>query len=252
MKTLFKILPFVFIFITACTKDDYSNDPVIEYNSLADIDGNLYNTIILGKQTWMLENLKTTKYNDGSPITEYNFANFGNNWASLNDEIGHYQWANTDDLNNINTNPLPFDYYGAMYNYFALESGKLAPEGWRLPTKEDFIELQRYLSAKGFLDLEAVALKSEKGWHTLSGNGFDAIHFNGLPNGYVSAQGTATGSEIICTWATAETSADTNLVTKTRLLVQLHNENTINYVNSPIQIGAGVRCIKITEEIQKD
>ena len=67
-----------------CSSDD--NPPVAE--TVTDADGNVYATIKIGNQTWMVENLKTTKYNDGTPITEYQF---GDNWSSLSDQNAYYQ-----------------------------------------------------------------------------------------------------------------------------------------------------------------
>ncbi|MBT8254158.1 MAG: fibrobacter succinogenes major paralogous domain-containing protein [Bacteroidia bacterium] len=228
------ILSLLSISLLHCTKDEDPNPLLIE--SVSDADGNIYNTIKIGNQTWMLENLKTTKYNDGTPITEYTF---GDDWHNGNNPVAHYQWANTDDLNNVHDEELPFDYYGAMYNHFAIESGKLAPAGWRIPTVQDFIELENYLSNNGYSGMETLALKSESGWLAFSGNGTNDIGFNSLPNGYVSAVGTPTLAEGICTWATT----DVNTSDGTRIMIQLFDQNSILYSENAIQIGAGIRCI---------
>ncbi|MFP4846829.1 FISUMP domain-containing protein [Winogradskyella sp. PE311] len=224
------------ITITSCSSDDNQEPQPI---TVTDIDGNVYNTITIGDQIWMLENLKVTTFNDGTPITPYTFAEHGNNWGSLNNQETFYQWANTDDLNDVVDVDMPLDYYGAMYNHWAIESGKLAPEGWRIPSAEDFITLENYLAANGYAGNEAVALKSDSGWLTASGNGTNAAEFNGLPNGYVNALGGPTLSEGICTWATTNTNGST------RTMVQLFDEATISYPLNAIQIGAGIRCIKI-------
>lgn len=241
MKTLFKLtylcLTMVLFFQCASDKDDNAS---AETTTLTDIDGNVYNTITLGNQTWMLENLKVTTFNDGTPIAEYTFEEFGINWLNFNTPIAFYQWANTDDLNNVVDNDMPFDYYGAMYNHLAIESGKLAPEGWRIPSEQDFIELENYLANNGFAGNEANALKSVSGWLPSSGSGTDDIGFRGLPNGYVSAFGTPTFSEGICTWVTTDFNASTNQ----RKFISLYEQATIQYDDSAIQIGAGIRCIK--------
>jgi len=51
----------------------------------------------------------------------------------------------------LHSDDLPFDYYGAQNNEFALSSGKLAPIGWRIPSKADIVELENYLSNNGYL-----------------------------------------------------------------------------------------------------
>ena len=115
-------LIFIALLFIACGND--YDDKVLPPETLTDADGNVYNTIKIGNQTWMLENLKTTKFNDGEAITEYTFAIHGNNWHNAGTTEAMYQWASTDDLNNVYTETLPFDYYGAMYNHYAIEFGE--------------------------------------------------------------------------------------------------------------------------------
>ncbi len=225
------------LFIFSCKKntDQHQQPP-----SVTDADGNVYTTVKIGDQIWMKENLKTTKYNDGTPITKYVRSIHGNNWLNLNTPLALYQWADTSDLNNVHSNPIPYDYYGAMYNHFAIESGKLAPAGWRIPTGQDFLVLKNYLANNGYAGKEALALKSTSGWLTFSGNGLDAVGFRGLPNGYVNTLGGPTLAEGICTWATS----DINPTNNTRKMVQLFDKDTMLMLANPIQLGAGIRCIK--------
>ncbi|WP_439151101.1 FISUMP domain-containing protein [Winogradskyella sp.] len=241
MKKL--ISPFLLVlllpFMTSCSDDDNNSDE--EPTTVTDIDGNVYNTITLGGQTWMLENLKVTTFNDGTPITLYEFPM---DWVNFNEPMALYQFASTNDLNDVVDIEMPFDYYGALYNHYALESGKLAPEGWRIPSVQDFMELEAYLSANGFDGMEAGALKSDSGWLPSSGNGTDAIGFTGLPNGYSSTFGTSTFTEGVCTWATTDVNIDIPLGSRPRVMVQLFDNTDINFVDNSVRIGAGVRCIK--------
>lgn len=208
---------------------------------IKDADGNVYNTVTIGNQTWMLENLKTTSFNDGTPITAH--IN-GTSWSSLNNQQPLYKWADTSDLSNIIDEELPFDYYGAMYNHWAIESGKLAPNGWRIPTQQDFKELEEYLLNNGYANEIVSALKSHSGWNASSGNGTNAIGFNSLPNGYVNIFGTPTLAEGICTWATTDINSDLPLGSRTRVLVQLFKNENILFSDNSISIGSGIRCIK--------
>ncbi len=238
MKKLMLLITIVTLF--SCSKDDDSSMTEPEL-TVTDSDGNVYNTIKIGNQTWMLENLKTTTFNDGTPITEYLF---GMNWGDIPNQTPQYQWADTNDLNNVVDEELPFDFYGAMYNHWAIESGKLAPEGWRIPSKADFEELENYLSQNGFENQEVSALKSSSGWLPSSGNGTNAIGFEGLPNGYINAFGGATLGQGICTWATTNVNTSLPLGSRTRVLAQLYDTEDIFYGNNAIQIGSGIRCIK--------
>lgn len=230
---------------TGCASDDDNNDTTapaeIPALTVTDADGNVYNTITIGNQTWMLENLKTTKYNDGTPITEWTF---GMDWNSIGNQEAFYQWANTDDLNNVYENELPFDYYGAMYNHFAIETGKLAPTGWRIPSQQDFRDLENYLNNNGFQGTVAMVLKSDSGWLESSGNGTNATGFNGLPNGYVAAGGTATASELLCSWVTTDVEAGPINSSTKRKWALLYNESSITYGENSITLGAAIRCIK--------
>jgi uncharacterized protein (TIGR02145 family) len=102
-----------------------------------DADGNKYNTVKIGTQVWTVENLKTTKYNNGNPIPN---VTDNDEWAGLT--TGAY--CNYDNLeSNVAT-------YGRLYNWYAVNTGKLAPEGWHVPTDDDWIILEEYLIANGY------------------------------------------------------------------------------------------------------
>jgi uncharacterized protein (TIGR02145 family) len=99
--------------------------------TITDIDGNVYNTVMIGNQCWMRENLKTTKYSDGSPI-EYPGSD---NEAWANDTSGAYSWYNNDIAYKND--------YGALYNWHAVGNSKgLCPSGWKVPGHEEFSILE--------------------------------------------------------------------------------------------------------------
>jgi len=104
--------------------------------TLADIDGNIYNMVTIGSQVWMVENLKVTKYNDGTIIqlvTDYN------EWINLT--TGAYCW-----YDNILTNKNP---YGALYNWYTVNTGKICPLGWHVPTINEWTALITFLGGPG-------------------------------------------------------------------------------------------------------
>lgn len=94
--------------------------------TITDVDGNTYNTVTIGGQTWMKENLRTTKYNDGSSIT---FPNT-NNPAWQSNVNGAYSW--------YSNNTLYKNDYGALYNWYAASNANLAPKGWHVATDADW------------------------------------------------------------------------------------------------------------------
>jgi uncharacterized protein (TIGR02145 family) len=100
-------------------------NPVLTYGSVTDIDGNNYKTIQIGRQTWMAENLKTTRYNDGSKIIPGSGGPAGyTDWFGIGE--GAYCWFDNDA-------PTYKEIYGAIYNWYAVGTGKLCPNGWHVP-----------------------------------------------------------------------------------------------------------------------
>ena len=106
--------------------------------TVTDLDGNVYHTVTIGTQTWMAENLKTTQYNDGTPIPLV-----ADNIAWRNLSTPGYCWYNNDANTYKNK-------YGALYNWFTLNTGKLAPTGWHVPTDDEWSTLEDYLTANGY------------------------------------------------------------------------------------------------------
>jgi uncharacterized protein (TIGR02145 family) len=105
------------------------------YNSMtvSDADSNVYPTLTIGSQIWMAENLRTTKYNDGTKIPE---VRDNLNWTGLNTP-GHC-WYENDSLTYRKS-------YGALYNWHTVNTGKLCPVGWRVPDRQDWTTLLQYL-----------------------------------------------------------------------------------------------------------
>ncbi|NVO19822.1 MAG: fibrobacter succinogenes major paralogous domain-containing protein [Bacteroidetes bacterium] len=116
------ILGFAMILSNSCKKDDNNSSSL----TVTDADGNVYHTVTIGTQVWMVENLRTTKYNDGSPITPVTDNSV---WASQTTEA--YCWYNNDEAAYRNA-------YGALYNWYAVNTGKLCPAGWKVPSDADW------------------------------------------------------------------------------------------------------------------
>lgn len=142
-------------------------NPNITYGSVNDIEGNTYKTVVIGAQTWMAENLKTTKYNDGTAIPN---VTDDNEWENLSSTA--YCWYK----NNINNGTT----YGALYNWYAVHTGKLCPTGWHVPTDDEWTELENYLANNGYrYDVISIgggeniakALASDSGWESSTSEG---------------------------------------------------------------------------------
>ena len=97
--------------------------------TVTDGDGNVYQTIKIGDVVWMTENLKTTTFNDGTSIPHITD---NTEWASLATPGFSVQENDPDNK----------DTYGALYNWYAVQSGTLCPQGWRVATEEDWQKLE--------------------------------------------------------------------------------------------------------------
>jgi uncharacterized protein (TIGR02145 family) len=130
-----------------------------------DIDGNICPTVDIGSQKWMSTNLKVTHYRNGDPIPRVTDSA---TWANLT--TGAYcEYDNDTNIGN---------QYGLLYNWYAVNDSRgLAPEGWRIPTKDDFIELKNFLEGGSGSKLKARTY-SEPGW-----DGSNTTFFTALPAG---------------------------------------------------------------------
>jgi uncharacterized protein (TIGR02145 family) len=136
-----------------------------------DEDNNLYSIVEISTQVWMAENLKTTLYNDGTSIP---LVIDNTEWRNLT--TPGYCWYNNDENSHK-------QYYGALYNWYAVNTGKLCPAGWHVPTDAEWIILITYLGG------ESVAggkLKENTTWWWQPPNAgaTNETGFTALPGGY--------------------------------------------------------------------
>jgi uncharacterized protein (TIGR02145 family) len=222
-------------------------------STLSDVDGNVYNTVSIGDQCWMKENLKTTKYSNGTDI-EYP-GNDNNNW-NLN-STGAYAWYD----NEISWK----DLYGALYNGYAVhnENG-LCPSGWHVPGFLEFTQMRDYLVEQGYPDLDGNAngagnaLKScrqvdspygddcntleHPRWDSPGiylGFGFDAYGFSALPGGRRGTNGTYSTSGTFGWWWTSHMTSFPWFYNMSNTSSKVGNLDWVSGLN-----GYSVRCIK--------
>ncbi len=124
--------------VTAENAKGISNGEILIFKTLkndqiADIEGNAYNAVSIGTQVWMMENLKTTKFNDGTEIPNVTDI-FNGVWAGLNTPA--YCWYNNEKGYKSD--------YGALYNWYTIKSGNLCPSGWHIPTHAEWTILVDY------------------------------------------------------------------------------------------------------------
>ena len=219
---------------------------VLNGQTVTDIDGNIYRTVTIGTQTWMAQNLKVTKYNDGTSIP---LVTDGNLWATP--LTPGYCWYNNDESGFR-------ELYGALYNWYVLDSAisggrKVCPEGWHLPDNSEWTILTEFLEKNGYgygnsgNDV-AKSMASSTGWTAdlIPGNignsqeennrsGFDAP-----PSGYRDFDGTFDSIGGYCGWW-CSMQYDADNAWSQVLIYCSDNAGIYEYSK---QVGFSVRCIK--------
>jgi uncharacterized protein (TIGR02145 family) len=205
--------------------------------NLTDIDGNVYNTVAIGSQDWMKENLGVTRYSDGTPIP-----NEPDNkaWNSLTN--GAYCLYNNDVANLKNAN-------GALYNWYAVASThKLCPSGWHVPTDSEWKTMEIFLGmtvlqAEGTVRRspgKASAIKNTEGW-IKNGKGTNKADFSALASGFRSSlTGIFTNMGFDgCWWTATEDKADQAWLRNMYFAL-----NDIFRISDNKNFGFSVRCVR--------
>ena len=205
-----------------------------------DIDGNVYKTIKLGKQVWMAENLKVTHYRDGTPIHRETDDSV---WDALS--TGAYcEYEN--DLSNVPT-------YGRLYNWYAVDDVHgLAPEGWHVPTDEEWKELEMYLGMSE-TEVDSIGSRGTNEGCKLAGNAdlwydsllvsdpaFGTSGFTALPGGYRNYYGYYDNMTYLAKfWSSSESSS---AYAWYRYLYYYYTD-VFRYYSSK-RYGFSVRCVR--------
>ena len=176
-------------------------EPPVEvkpFNEIIDIDEDVYHSVKIGTQEWMVENLKTTRFNDGTEIPHIIDNDI---WSKL--ETPGFCWYGNDEKNK--------NIYGALYNWYAVGTGKLAPAGWRVPSDEEW----------------NIGATNETGFSAFPGG---SRYFNGSFGGigYYGNWWSATASDAANSWYRG----------------MYYNSANVNRDYYNVQNGFSVRCVK--------
>ena len=175
---------------------------------LTDIDGNAYLTMKIGNQIWTVENLRTTKFNDGTSIPMVDgIEEYDGLTSYINHNTPAYCWY-YNDINNKNK-------YGILYNWHTVNTGKLAPKGWHIPSDAEWTVLEGYLIDNGYNsdgmrkgNKIAKSLAAKIDWISASdlfsiGNDLSKNNqsgFSALPVGWLDEDGFVYGQGLRAAW----------------------------------------------------
>jgi uncharacterized protein (TIGR02145 family) len=195
--------------------------------TVTDVDGNVYNTVQIGDQIWMKENLKTSRYNTGSAIP---YVVDNGSWSGLN--TGAWSYYNHDENNNA--------IYGKLYNWYAVEGDSLCPVGWHVPTDAEWTVLTDYLGG------ESVAggkLKEVGTFHWTGSNtgATDEVGFTALPGGIRHVDGSFSSIRTFGYWWSATPNGSYNSWSR---YLSFYSANVYRTSIYDKRYGFSVRCLR--------
>ena len=202
----------------------YSFFTFLYYSTISDYDGNVYNTVKIGGQIWMAENLKTTKYNNGTdiPLVTDNTA-----WANLTTPA--YCW--------YNNNSSYKDTYGALYNWYTVNTGNLCPSGWHVPSDAEWTTLIDYLGGEPGGKLKETDTTH---WHSPNIGATNESGFTALPGGVRDVSGMFGNIGYYGYWWSA-TEDGTDLAWYRDMT---YNGSYVARYNTHKKLGFSVRCVR--------
>ena len=224
------------------TSDTCESNPLINFNCIGtpvgkfeecikDIDGNVYKTVKIGTQKWMAENLKVSKYNDGTVMPN---VTDGTQWSNLT--TGAWAYYNNDVANNAK--------YGKLYNWYTVspttnDNKNVCPTGWHVPADSEWNVLTEYLGGAGIIGgiMKEVGIIS---WEDPNMNATNSSLFTGLPAGSRGYNGSYTNIRQTGNWWST-TAGNTDFVWYRYLQF---NNDLLDRSYFYKSFGFSVRCLK--------
>jgi uncharacterized protein (TIGR02145 family) len=154
-------------------EDDAEDLIPTNIENVTDIDGNVYKTVKIGNQLWMVENLKVTHYRNGDPI---------------NHVTDMSEWPSGASYSNYDNDTTNGSTYGRLYNWYAVDDSRnIAPEGWHVATDEDWNELEMFLGSDAGGKLKATGtIEGGDGlWYEPNEGATNESGFSALPGGLI-------------------------------------------------------------------
>lgn len=207
----------------------YGNEIILTTITLpTDFDGNTYNTVGIGSQVWLKQNLNTSRYNDGTAIP--NIITDNTTWAGLS--TGARCYYNNDSVTYAST-------YGALYNWYTVNTGNLCPTGWHVPTDAEWSTLTTYLGGSSIAGgkLKEAGLDH---WNSPNTGATNSSGFTALPGGYRGYNGAFSGVDGYGYWWS---STEGNTTIAYRIFMTYGGKQAVRIAN-PKYSGFSVRCLR--------
>lgn len=230
---------------------DFTN--ILPLETVTDIDGNVYNTVQIGNQVWMQENLKTTRYSDGTAIPLINTTEA---WDALSINDAAYCWYD-DDINNKNI-------YGALYTWAAAMNGAevtdsnssrvqgACPTGWHIPSWEEWGDLIHTLDTNIFSPYYSgggiaggkMKVVGTSNWQSPNAGATNESGFSALPSGGRGESGNFLYIDTAGIWWSGTKWGDNHV----RTFMVYYNSIGYSMLSTPLPSGLSIRCLKDTVE----
>jgi len=227
MKNTLLFAMFIILFQGCRKYDTVINDYVPPAGpTVTDIDGNVYEVITIGNQTWMKENLQVTHFNNGDPIL---MVTDQSEW--INQSSAAY--CNYKNSNNIAS------LFGRLYNWHAInDKRRIAPEGWHIPTNEDWMELEFHYG--GVLTAGPLKETGTRYWASPNVGATNESGFTALPGGSrLDSTGFNDNGTRGYWWTTGESFAHFGW-----FRTMSYDESTLKPAYTSKTTGLSIRCIK--------
>ena len=184
-----------------------------------------YKEVRIGNQIWMAENLNVDHFRNGDPIPNITldeewFASVESAWCCYNNDTSYCR------------------EYGRLYNWYAVNDPRgLAPEGWHIPTPEEWDELINYL---GGAAVAGGKMKTTEGWADGLGNGTNESGFGALPSGARENENGFALNGLVAVWWSSDNDGEIAYAP----IIGTNGNNISNEYGFNKSLGFSVRCIK--------
>jgi uncharacterized protein (TIGR02145 family) len=221
------------ILFSSCKK---KQNPTSQSSTVVkDINGNNYDTVKIGKQVWLKQNLKVTSLNDGTSILK---VTNDTQWSTLSTS-GYCDYKNDESNSSV---------YGRLYNWYTVNTQKICPSGWHVPSKSEWQELSDYLGGDS---VSGGKLKEIGSTHWLDASDLtkpnvgatNSSAFTALPAGFRETNGLFDGKSWGTLWWSTTEGIEGSISGVWHPILRTDIKTIENDIDDK-RIGVSIRCLK--------